>query len=232
MPVRGDAHLGGAVHLPGAYLHFQRLPAGTDDLQVQRLVVIRLRTSDVVGEHTRHRHPQVIDHTQRGVAGGHGIYQHADGFQVENLAKVHPLRAHFIIDGIKMFRAPHYLRLDAEFRQRIAQLLNGAAHHILALTARAVHLLLNFTVGFGINHPQRQVFQLPLNLPYPQPVGDGREDTQRLVGDALLVRLAEMSDRADVVQPVSQLYEDDADIFRGGDEHAAKVFRLTRFAGV
>ena len=89
LPVRGDPDFGRAVHLPGANLHFQRLAMRAEHLGMQRLVHIRLRFGDIVGEHIRQRQPHAVHLPEHGVAGLYRIDDHADRFQVEDLAEIH-----------------------------------------------------------------------------------------------------------------------------------------------
>ena len=76
-PVRGDAVLGGAVHVVGADLHLERLAVRPDHGGVQRLVDAEPRLRDVVLEPAGHRLPQRVHHAHRGVAVAHLVDEHA-----------------------------------------------------------------------------------------------------------------------------------------------------------
>ncbi len=64
LPVRGDAVLGAAVHVPGADLQLDRLALGADHRGVQRLVHVELGHRDVVLEPARHRAPPRVHGTR------------------------------------------------------------------------------------------------------------------------------------------------------------------------
>src|SRR3974390_119605 len=62
-------------------------------------------------------------------------------------------------------------------------------------------------------------------------MSDGGIDIHRFPRDALLLYGFEEFERAHVVQPVSELHQDDANVVDHGEEHLANVFSLTRFRG-
>ena len=73
---------------------------------------------------------------------------------------------------------------------------------------------------------ERQVFELPLDLPDAQPLGQRGVDLRRLAGDAHLLVVRQRLDRAHVVQPIGELDEHDAQVLRHRQQHLADVLGL------
>lgn len=104
--MRGDAVLGGAVHVPGANLHLQRLAFRTDHGGVQGLVDTETRLGDVVLESSRHRLPQGVHHAHRGVTVTNLVAQDTHTHQVVNVIEVAALDDHLLVDRPVMLGAP------------------------------------------------------------------------------------------------------------------------------
>ena len=88
--VRGDAVLGGLVHLLGPDLDLQRLALGTDHSRVQRLVEVQLRRRDEVLETPRQRLPERVDHADGPVAVLDRVDEHPHRGQVVDLVELPP----------------------------------------------------------------------------------------------------------------------------------------------
>ena len=86
-PVGRDAELGRAVHLLGADLHLEELPARTEDGGVERLVGVRLGARDVVLDPLLDRRPVVVDDAEHVIALGHRAHDDPDGHQVVDLVE-------------------------------------------------------------------------------------------------------------------------------------------------
>ena len=81
-PVRRDAFLGDAVHLPRADLDLHRITLGPDDRRVERLVHVHLGHRDEVFEASGHGFPERVDHAERTVTVAHGAGDHAHGGEI------------------------------------------------------------------------------------------------------------------------------------------------------
>ena len=81
-------------------------------------------------------------------------------------------------------------------------------------------------VGLRVEVAEGEVFQLRLELPDAEPVGERRVDLHRLLGDAELLVARHRAERAHVVQAVGQLDQDDADVVDHRQEHLAQVLGL------
>ena len=91
----------------------------------------------------------------------------------------------------------------------------------LALPRVLQHHRLDLGVALRVQHREREVFELPLHVLDAEAVRERRVDVERLLRDALLLRLRQRRDRAHVVQPVGELDQQDADVLRHRDEHLA-----------
>ena len=79
---------------------------------------------------------------------------------------------------------------------------------------------------------EREVLELPLHLVDPEPVRERRVHLERLAGLLHLLLLAEVLDRAQVVEPVGELDQDDADVLGHRHDHLPVVLRLGLLAAL
>ena len=107
--------------------------------------------------------------------------------------------------------------------RRSLQDLGGGLDVLFPLGAGPVHLRLDLVVGVGLEVLERQVFQLPLDLPDAQAVGERGEDLQGLLGDLLLAVFRHRAERPHVVQAVGQLDDHDPQVLGHGEEDFAEV---------
>ncbi len=83
-----------------------------------------------------------------------------------------------------------------------------------------------------IDVAERQVFELAAHFAHAQAVRDGAIDLDGFARDALApVRLLDEAERAHVVQPVRQFYDDDPDIVHHRQQHFAEALGLALFGG-
>jgi hypothetical protein len=73
---------------------------------------------------------------------------------------------------------------------------------------------------------ERKILELPLQLVDAEPMRERRVHLERFLRLLHLLLLAEVFDRAQVVQPVGQLDQDDADVLRHRHDHLPVVLRL------
>ena len=73
---------------------------------------------------------------------------------------------------------------------------------------------------------EREVLELPLDRVDAEPMGERREDLERLLRLLVLLGLGHRLDRAHVVQPVGELDQDDPDVRGHRDDHLAVVLGL------
>ena len=77
-----------------------------------------------------------------------------------------------------------------------------------------------------------EILELPLEVVDAEPVSKRRVDLERLLRLLDLLLLAEVAERMHVVQSVTELDEDDADVGRHGDDHLAVVLGLLFLLGI
>ncbi len=112
-------------------------------------------------------------------------------------------------------------------------MLEGVSQHALrpadVRLARAtlrLELVGQPAVGVRLEHLERQVLELPLDLPDAETLRQWCIDLSRLAGDALLLLGRQRGDGAHVVQPIGELDEHDTDVLRHRQEHLADVLGL------
>ena len=204
-PVRGDAVLGGAVHIAGSDLHLQWLALRPDDGGVQRLVHAEPRLGDVVLEPPGHRLPQRMHHAHSGIAVADLVAQDPHADQVVDVVEVAALDDHLLVDRPVVLGPALHHGVDLRRVQRVGDL---GAHLGQVRVARRCpvgdqpHDLL---VLLRVQDRERQVFQLPLDGRHAQPMCQRRNDFQRLAGLAGLLLRRQEAHGAHVVQPVGDL---------------------------
>ena len=228
--MRRDAVLGQRVHLLGAHLDLERLAGGTHDGGVQRLIEVRLRDRDVVVELARDRRPQRVDHTERGVARGHVRDHDADREQVVHLVESDALAAHLLRDRPEVLRAARQLRTDARALELARKRLHRLVDRSFADLAPRGEVLRDLLVLLGLEVLERQVLELPFDLPDAETMGQRRVDLDGLARDPLLLLRRERRERAHVVEPVAELDDHDAEVVRHREDHLADVLGLMRVA--
>ena len=91
---------------------------------------------------------------------------------------------------------------------------------------RSASMLDQLAVLLGLEVLEREVLELPLDLPDAEPMRQRRVDLHRLARDALLLLRRQGLERPHVVQPVGELDDHDADVLGHGHEHLPDVLGL------
>jgi len=116
------------------------------------------------------------------------------------------------------------------------KLLNNNCHDLLDVTLPLFFLFRNFgskiIVYLRVEVAEGEVFQFALNRGNTQSVRHRRVDIEGFLGDTALFGFRLVLQRPHVVQAVSQLDQDDPDIIGHGQEHLAKILRLTLLLGL
>src|SRR5450432_1207813 len=231
LPVRGDSLFGDAVHFLGANLHFERLPMGPDHGSMQRLVEVGPRDGDEVLDAARDGAPLVVDHSQRGVAILHRIGENAQGHQVVNLIDQNLLAAQLLEDRERPFHAAVDARGDAFVPQFGLDGLADLGEKLFVGMAPRFDGEDDLLVGVRLQVLEGEVLEFVAHLAHAQAVRDGRVDLDGLARNTLAPLGAQVAERPHVVDPVGQLYQDDADVLDHGQQHFAEAFGLPVLVG-
>ena len=231
-PVGGDPDLRHLVHGVGPDLDLERLAVERDDGRVERLVEVVLGDGDVVVELAGDGTPERVDDAQRRVAVPDLVDQQADGVDVVDLGELRALALHLLPDAVDVLRPPLELGLDAGIRQPRPQLLDRPLDVRLAARPAGVQELRQLPVGLRLERLEREVLQLPLDLPDPETLRERCVDLQRLVGDAMLLLGGQRAEGSHVVEAVRELDEHDADVVRHRQEHLPDVLGLPLLVAV
>ena len=229
LPVRRDAVLRDLMHLERADLDLERI-AFRHDCRMQRLIAVRLRHGDVVLEPAWDRLPHRVDDAEHPVAVLDRIDEHAHGGEVVDLTDVLVVALHLLVDAVEMLRTAADLRLDAGVLELHLDLLDGIVDECLPLLPLLLHALHEVVIFLRLEVAQAEVLELPLDVGDAEAVGKRRIDLDGFLGDALLLVLPHVLERAHVVQAVCELDHDDADVLRHREEHLAIVLELLLLA--
>ena len=134
-----------------------------------------------------------------------------------------------LVNRIRTLNATFDARRYVLPREFLLDLRLNLPQPFLVLLPLRFDLTHQFGRGFGLQRLKRQVLQLASNLAHAETVRDGCVDFKRLLSNFLLAVTRQRADGAHVVQPVSQLDDDHANIARHGEQHLAQTLSLTVF---
>src|SRR5690606_1978533 len=182
-PVGGDAVLGETVHLGGSDLDLERLAVVGDDHGMQGPIAVRLRPRNIVVVLLRDCLPDAVDGAERRVAVIDGRDDDAQSAQVLDLGQAQALAPHLAANAEQVLRPAAEFRPDPGALKLRAQALERGLDELLALDAALFELLRQPLVLVRPEEPERQVLELPLELPETQPIGEWRQHVERLAAD-------------------------------------------------
>ena len=125
-----------------------------------------------------------------------------------------------------MFRSAVDLSFYAHLPHFGADLLHYAVEECLSLLPFLVDALRDVLVLIGEEVHHGEILKLAFEEGDAQSPREGRVDVQRLSRHSLLFLGGDISQRTHVVQPVRELYDDDAKVLRHSHEELAEVLRL------
>ena len=121
--------------------------------------------------------------------------------------------------------------MDADLLQLAAEDLAQVGHEALAVPPLPVHARHDVVVRLGVQGPERQVLELPLDLADAEAVRERRVDVEGLAGDAAALGLRLGLDGPHVVEPVRELDQDDTHVVRHRQQHLADVLGVQLLLG-
>src|SRR5207302_8296359 len=186
------------------------------DRSVEGLVHVRLGHGDVVVELPGYRRPERVYHAERGVAGGHVVDDRAYRENVVHLFEADALAAHLLRDRPEVLRAPRELRADAGLLELVAEGLHRLVDVALADLPSCRELLRDLAVVLGLDVLEREILELPLDLPDAQAVRARRVNIHRPARDALLLFRRTRRQRAHIVEADAELDDQDAEVVGHG----------------
>ena len=125
-----------------------------------------------------------------------------------------------------MLRAPGDLGRDVDLVELLLQHDRRLAHVLLAVGAPLGDHLLDLLVLARVQRLEREVLELPLERVDAEPVRERRVHLERLARLPHLLLLAQVLDRAQVVQAVGELDQDHADVLGHRHDQLAVVLGL------
>src|SRR5882724_3949420 len=224
--MRRDEGRGGGVQLAGADLHFQGLTLRSDHRRVQRTVEVRFRPRDVVVEFPRDRSPQVMHDAEHRVAVLRLVHEHAQAAHVVDLREIERLRAHLRIDAVEVLRPAADLGPDSGERELVGERDDRPVDCALALAAAVVEQAGDALVEPGLEVAERQVFQLPLELPHAETIGERRVDVERLAGELAAHGFRRVHEPAQSLRAARKAQQHHADVLHHGEQHLAQHLGL------
>jgi hypothetical protein len=226
-----DPELGGLVHLARPHLDLERPPLRPDHRRVQRPVAVELRHRHVVLEAAGHRLPERVDQAERAVAVARALVacaldDHAHGREVVDLVELAALLRHLVVDRVEVLGAARDLGRDPDLLQLAPQHLARFGDVLLPVGPPLGDHRLDLVVLARMERLEGEVLELPLDRVDPEAVRERRVHLERFARLLHLLLASEVLDRAQVVEAVGELDQDDADVLRHSHDHLAVVLRL------
>ena len=157
---------------------------------------------------------------------------HAHRGQVVDLVELAALLGHLVVDRVEVLRAAAMSAGMSAFSSSAPSISAAFVDLRLAVGAPVGDHRLDLRVLAGMEDLEREVLELPLERVDAEPVRERRVDLERLLRLLHLLLLAQVLDRAQVVEPVGELDQDDADVLRHRDDHLPVVLRLGLLAAL
>ena len=230
-PVRRNAVLGLLVHLARSHLDLERSPLRPDHGRVQRAVPVELRHRYEVLEPTGHRLPERVHETERRVAVTRSLLarpltEDAQRSQVVDLVELAASLGHLVVDGVEVLRPPRDVGGHVGLLELLTEDLGRFLRLFLSICTLVGHHGLDLGVLARMQGLEREVFQFPLQRMDTEPVREWRVHLECLARLLSLLLLAEVLDRAHVVETVCELDQDDTDVLRHRHDHLPVVLGL------
>ena len=165
---------------------------------------------------------------ERGVAARDGVRQDAHGAHVEDALERQLLALHLAPDAVDVFRASRDLGLDARGCEFGAEPVHEAPDVVLAVEAPLVQCPRDALVVLGLQVAEREVLELPLELPDAEPVRERREHLTCLEGEAAHLGLGQVTGAPQVVELAREAHEHETRVGHDGEQHLAQRLGLRR----
>ncbi len=224
-PVRTDTQLCLVVHLLRTDLDFENFAFGAEHGGVQRAVTVLLRARDIIVELIGDVAPQPVHQSQRRVTIADFGHQYPHRANIVYLREADTLVLHFAPDAVDVFCAALDFELQAGVVEHPTQVALHAFDELIALQPFAIEQPGDLAVGFGIDVPEREILQLPLEVSYPQAMSQRRIHVEHLLTDPGALRLIVL-DGSDGHRAFRQFDQGDAHVIHHGDQHFPDIVFL------
>src|SRR5690606_8192488 len=184
-PVRGHTELGVLVHLVRAYLELDGQLLGADDRRMQGAVAVALRRRDVVVELAGDVRPETMDDAERGIAVRDGVDEDPDRTQIVELLERQALALHLAPDAVEVLRPAGHARADPGLLERGRDDRDHVLDVALAVSPLRGEPRRDAPIVVRLEVSEREVLELPLELPDPEPARERRVDLARLERETL-----------------------------------------------
>ncbi len=218
--------LGMVVHGLGANLDFDGPAIGIAHHRVQRLVTIGFGSRNVVVKLFGDGREMFVHPAQGLITIGHFGHHHTQGADVKYPFERQRLAPHLLDDAVDVFGPAAHLRGNALRSQGLRQALAKRRHVLLAFCPFLIQKPGDLLVGLRLQEAERQILQLPFDLPNAQAVGQGRKHIQRFTGQRRRDRQLGRGIVAQGLHARSQPQHHHTQVARKRQQHLAHVFRL------
>ena len=178
-----------------------------------------------------------MDEAERAVAVARpflavALDDHAHRREVVDLVELAALLRHLVVDRIEVLRATGDLRRDVDLVELARKHVRRLRDVTLAVGASLRDHRRDLLVLARMQRLEREILELPLERMDAEAMRERCVDLERLLRFLNLLLLAEVLDRAHVVQAIRELDQDHAHVLGHRDDHLAVVLRLGLLAAL
>ena len=225
-PVGSDAVVGHFFHFTGTDLDLDRYAMHAKQRGMQRLIAVGFGNGDVVLEPARQGFVQIMYSAQYAVAGVDLVDDDPECVNIHDLVKGPALAAHLLVDAVDVLLTTADFTLNAVDGQTVAERFFNLVDDFLAIAPGTLDRLINARRAHRVHRLETEVFEFDTNAVHTQPIGDGCVDFQGFLGNPSAFFAGQHFEGTHVVQTVSQLHQDHADVACHGHGHLLEVFCL------
>ena len=193
---------------------------------MQTSVAVRLRVRDVVVVFLRENREVFLHDGEHFVALLDRAHDDAKRPHVEELVEAQVLSLHLLPDRIDVLRTPGDISLNAVSLEERPHLFDRVLHEFETFLSGFVEFVRDLAVFLGTREAQRQVLELPLDLPDAETIGKRRINRERFRTELLRALRSGRRKPPKRLEAARELEEHHAQVLTHCEEHATKSLRL------
>ena len=217
------------MHIDSANLHFDRAAMRTDHGGVETLIHVELRHRYEVFEASRHRAPLGVHHPEHRIAIADVLYQDAHSDEIVDVREVASSNNHFLVNRVIVLGSACHGGLHLAALQVCINKIHDRREVLISRRRTLTDQMNDLLEHLGIQGRESEILKLPLDRIHAEAVCQRRVDLQCLSRLLLLLLFRHVPNSAHVVQAITELDDQDANIPRHGNNHLAHGLRRTRF---
>ena len=219
------------MHVFSANLNLDMESVGAFECGMERLVAVGFGNGDIVFEAVMHGFVEHVHLTENLITAVNFVGDNAETIDIHHFKKGHVFIAHLAVNAKQILLASKDLKFDVGLLKLFFDALLNGVNDLFTITTRFLNRGLQNFMAHWVQCSKSKYLHFLTDVVNTEPVGNGRINVQRFVGDTASLISPQMTQRAHVVKSVSQFDHDHTNISHHGHHHFAEVFSLCFCAG-